>query len=111
MAQSIYTDFGKNRVQYHDDFNDWWMYETENFVTYWYGKGRNVAQAVIQIAEHDNAEIQSILEHRFNDKIEIVVYLDLTDLKQSNLGAEEVFTSTLLPYIWNPCSMAAIFRR
>lgn len=93
-GQSIYTEFGKNRVQYHDDFNDWWMYETENFVTYWYGKGRNVAQAVIQIAEHDNAEIQSLLEHRFNDKIEIVVYLDLSDLKQSNLGAEEIFTST-----------------
>ncbi|HLF63313.1 MAG TPA: hypothetical protein VI603_06160 [Saprospiraceae bacterium] len=93
-GQSIYTEFGKNRVQYHDDFTDWWMYETENFVTYWYGKGRNVAQAVIQIAEHDNAEIQTILEHRFNDKIEIVVYLDLTDLKQSNLGTEEVFAST-----------------
>ncbi len=92
-SQSIYTEFGKNRVQYHDDFSDWWMYETENFVTYWYGKGRNVAQTVIQFAEHDNAEIQSILEHRFNDKIEIVVYLDLTDQKQSNLGSEEVFTS------------------
>jgi hypothetical protein len=92
-GQSIYTEFGKNRVQYHDDFKDWWMYETENFVTYWYGKGRNIAQSVIQIAEHDNAEIQSILEHRFNDKIEIVVYLDVTDMKQSNIGAEEIFAS------------------
>ena len=62
LAQSIYTEYGKNRIQYHDDFKDWWMYETENFVTYWYGKGRNVAQAVIQFAEHDNAEIQNIQE-------------------------------------------------
>ena len=93
-GQSIYTEFGKNRVQYHDDFKGWWMYETENFVTYWYGKGRNVAQSVIQIAEHDNAEIQGILEHRFNDKIEIVVYLDVTDMKQSNIGAEEIFSSS-----------------
>lgn len=92
-GQSIYTEFGKNRVQYHDDFNDWWMYETEDFVTYWYGKGRNIAQTVIQIAEHDNAEIQSVLEHRFNDKIEIVVYVDITDLKQSNMGQEELFAS------------------
>lgn len=93
-GQSVYTEFGKNRVQYHDDFKDWWMYETENFVTYWYGKGRNIAQSVIQIAEHDNDEIQGILEHRFNDKIEIVVYVDVTDMKQSNIGAEETFAST-----------------
>jgi hypothetical protein len=93
-GQSVYTEFGKNRVQYHDDFKDWWMYETENFVTYWYGKGRNVAQFVVQVAEHDNDEIQNLVEHRFNDKIEIVVYVDVTDMKQSNLGAEEIFAST-----------------
>ena len=44
-AQSIATTFGKNRVQYHDDFKYWDVYETENFVTYWYGKGRYVAQS------------------------------------------------------------------
>ncbi|MDX1408532.1 MAG: hypothetical protein R3330_10375, partial [Saprospiraceae bacterium] len=92
-AQSVYTEFGKNRIQYHDDFRNWWMYETENFITYWYGKGQNVAHTVIQMAELDNDEIQNILEHRFNDKIEIIVYLDVSDLKQSNLGSEELFAS------------------
>jgi hypothetical protein len=92
-GQSIYTEFGKNRVQYHDDFENWWMYETENFVTYWYGKGRNVAQSVIQMAELDNDMIQNVLEHRFNDKIQIIVYLDITDMKQSNIGSEELFSS------------------
>jgi hypothetical protein len=92
-GQSIYTKFGKNRVQYHDDFKDWWMYETPNFVTYWYGKGRNVAESVIQTAELDNSVIQSVLEHRFNDKIQIIVYLDITDMKQSNIGNEELFAS------------------
>ena len=94
-AQSIYTEFGKNRVQYHDDFDDWWMYETDHFVTYWYGKGRNVARTVIQMAELDNDAIQDVLEHRLNDKIQIIVYLDLSDLKQTNIGTEELFrTST-----------------
>ena len=93
QAQSVYTEFGKNRIQYHDDFSNWWMYETENFITYWYGKARNVAHTVIQMAELDNDEIQNILEHRFNDKIEIIVYLDVSDLKQSNLGSEELFAS------------------
>ena len=92
-AQTVQAEFGKNRIQYHEDFKNWWMYETQNFITYWYGKGRNIAHTVVQMAELDNDEIQTILEHRFNDKIEIIVYLDLSDLKQSNLGSEEVFIS------------------
>lgn len=94
QSQSINTEYGKNRVQYHDDFNNWWMYETENFITYWYGKGRNIAQSVIQLAEYDHDEIQNIIEHRINDKIEIIVYLDISDLKQSNLGSEDILVSS-----------------
>jgi Tol biopolymer transport system component len=92
-SQSVNTEFGKNRVQYHDDFTDWWRYETQNFIIYWYGKGRNIAQATIQLAEYDFTDIQSLVEHRINDKIEILVYLDITDLKQSNLGSEDTFVS------------------
>jgi hypothetical protein len=91
-GQTINTEFGKNRIQYHDDFSKWDMYETENFVTYWYGKGREIAHTVVQMAEMDNPYIQNILEHKMNDKIELIVYLDLTDMKQSNLGMEEQFT-------------------
>ena len=90
-AQTINTEFGKNRVQFHKDFDEWSEYESENFVAYWYGEGRNVGQAVIQIAEEEYEDIQSILEHRMNRRIEIVVYVDLTDLKQSNIGSEETF--------------------
>jgi len=92
-SQSINTEFGKNRVQHHDDFDNWWRYETENFITYWYGKGRNIAEPVIQMAELYHDEIQNIMEHRTNDKLEIIVYTDITDLKQSNIGLEETFTS------------------
>ncbi len=93
-SQAVNTTFGKNRIQYHDDFTSWSRYETENFVTYWYGKARNVAQASIQIAELEHNDIQELLEYRMNDKIEIVVYTDLTDLKQSNIGNEEIFNNT-----------------
>ncbi len=92
-GQSVATDFGKNRIQFHDDFDHWDMYETENFVTYWYGKGREIAHTVVQMAELDNPSIQNVLEHKMNDKIELIVYLDLTDMKQSNLGIEEQFVS------------------
>ena len=93
FSQSVTTEFGKNRIQFHDDFDQWDMYETENFVTYWYGKGREIAHTVVQLAELDNPGIQHVLEHKMNDKIELIVYIDLTDLKQGNLGIEEQFVS------------------
>ena len=86
--------FGKNRVQYHQDYDEWLMYESRNFITYWYGEGRFIGQSAVQLAEYDFEEIQNILEHRLNHKIEIIVYTDLTDLKQSNIGSEEAFENT-----------------
>lgn len=88
------VEFGKNRVQYHQDYDEWSKYESDNFVTFWYGEGRFIGQAVVQLAEYDFNEIQSILEHRINEKIKIIVYTDVTDLKQSNIGTEEAFTNT-----------------
>ncbi len=94
FSQGTEVTFGKNRVQYHRDFDEWSKYESDNFITYWYGEGRNVGQAVVQIAEYDFYDIQKTLEHRINQKIQIIVYSDLTDLKQSNIGNEEAFTNT-----------------
>lgn len=85
------TSFGKNRVQYHRQFDEWSLYETPNFVTYWYGDARNVAHSALQMAEMDFPVVQQILEHQMTDKIEILVFSDLTDLKQSNIGEDEVF--------------------
>lgn len=93
-AQGTQVEFGKNRVQYHDDFDEWSKFESDNFVTYWYGKARNVGQSVVQIAEYDFSYIQNILEHRINDKLQIIVYTDITDLKQSNIGVEDAFNNT-----------------
>ena len=93
-AQGTQVTFGKNRVQYHDDFAEWSEYESDNFLTYWYGEGRIIGQSVVQLAEYDFQDIQNTLEHRINEKIQIIVYTDLTDLKQSNIGSEEAFNNT-----------------
>lgn len=92
-GQGIQTEFGKNRIQFTRDFDEWVYYESQNFITYWYGEGRMVGQAVVLIAEEEHDGIQRLLEHRMNDKIEIIVYTDLSDLKQSNIGSEEAFTN------------------
>ncbi len=90
-AQQTRTEFGKNRVQFHDKFDDWLQYESENYITYWYGEARNIGQAAVLIAEANYGEIQELLEHQMSDKIELIVYTDLSDLKQSNIGAEDAF--------------------
>lgn len=94
QGQVAQVQFGKNRVQYHDFFDEWSQYESENFIVYWYGRSRNVGQTVVQMAEYDFMEIQGLLEHRINQKVQIIVYTDLSDVKQSNIGTEEVFTNT-----------------
>ena len=93
FSQSFNTQFGKNRVQHSDDFKYWNVYETENFLTYFYGKAREVVVPTLQMAEVHHREIQSILEHRTNEKIKIIVYNDLTDLKQSNVGLSDAFVN------------------
>ena len=92
MAQNVNTEFGKNRVQYHGF--EWWEYETRNFIVYWYKEGRNIGESVVQMAELDHEEIRSLMEYRITDKIEILVYTDLTDLKQSNIGKDQVFSTS-----------------
>jgi len=93
-TQGAQVEFGKNRVQYHRDFDEWSEYESEHFITYWYGEGRNIGQAAVQIAEQEFLAVQGIMEHRINNKLQLVVYVDLTDIKQSNVGSEEAFTNT-----------------
>ena len=90
-AQTSRVEFGKNRVQFHRDFDEWEKYESDNFITYWYGNNQGVGQAVVQIAEHDFAYIQKMLESRMNEKVQLITYRDITDVKQTNIGAEEVF--------------------
>ncbi len=94
FAQGAQITFGKNRVQYHRDFDEWSEYESEHFITYWYGDGRNIGQAAVQIAEQEYRAVQALMEHRINNKLQLIVYIDLTDIKQSNVGSEEAFTNT-----------------
>ncbi|MBB4079493.1 hypothetical protein GGR28_002118 [Lewinella aquimaris] len=94
IAQTSRVEFGKNRVQYHRDFEEWEKYESDNFITYWYGNNQGVGQAVVQFAEYDFAYIQKMLESRMNEKVQLITYRDITDVKQSNIGSEEVFELT-----------------
>lgn len=93
FAQNNTVQFGKNRVQYHQRFDEWMQYESDNFITYWYGNGKNIGQLASQMAEYDFNELLKILKYPINMKVQIIVYQDITDIKQSNIGSEDVFTN------------------
>ena len=92
-GQVFSDEFGKNRVQYHERFEDWSYYESDHFIGYWYGNGRNTAEEAARIAEEEVGHIEQIIEYRLKEKIDLIIYNDLTDLHQSNIGTEETFNT------------------
>jgi hypothetical protein len=80
----VNVEFGQNRVQYHDF--EWQFIETENFVTYFYLGGQDLGRYVSQVAEEELDDIEKTLDFKVTDRIEVLVYNDVTDLNQSNIG-------------------------
>ncbi len=83
-AQTTQQQFGKNRIQYHDF--KWSYYKSDHFVTYFYLGGQDIGKYVIQQAEADLNMVEEKVEYRASNKIEVLVYNDISDLRQSNLG-------------------------
>ncbi|NNC94636.1 MAG: hypothetical protein HKN92_03675, partial [Chitinophagales bacterium] len=77
-------EFGQNRVQYHDF--EWSYFESEHFNTYYYIGNQDIGKFVIQIAEDNLEKIVEILDFRIETTIDIMVYTDITDANQTNIG-------------------------
>lgn len=84
VAQNFYTEFGKNRVQYHDF--EWSFYESRNFVVYFYQGAKQLGQFTVLSAEENLPDIQNKLEYFMDKKVEILVYHNISDLNQTNIG-------------------------
>lgn len=84
IAQGINTDFGQNRVQYHEFV--WSYYQSDNFVTYFYLGGQDLGKYVVEVGERELKDVESILDFKINSRIEILVFNDITDFNQSNIG-------------------------
>ncbi|HSG68465.1 MAG TPA: hypothetical protein VK994_07160, partial [Bacteroidales bacterium] len=76
--------FGKNRVQYKDFL--WTYYSFEKFDTYFYRNGQELAQFTARYAQEHINEIELKLESTLDDKIQFIIFNNLSDLKQSNIG-------------------------
>ncbi|MDT8393046.1 MAG: hypothetical protein RQ761_04335 [Bacteroidales bacterium] len=76
--------FGKNRVQYKDFL--WTYYSFDQFDTYFYRNGQELAQYTARYAQSHIEEIQLKLESSLDEKIQFIIFNNLSDLKQSNIG-------------------------
>lgn len=83
-AQGTQVTFGQNRVQYHDFV--WQYFESENFVTYFYPGGQELGKFVVLASEERLKYLEDKMDYRINTKIDILVYNDITDLAQTNIG-------------------------
>ena len=83
-AQGTQEEFGKNRVQYNDF--TWSFYRSERFSVYFYLGGQDLGKFVITEASREIESVEEALEYKLNDNIDIIIYNNLSDLKQSNIG-------------------------
>ncbi len=83
-GQGTNIEFGQNRVQYKDF--TWSFYQSDNFITYFYLGGQDIGKFTAQYAEETIRKIEKMLDYRLNNRIEILVFNDVSDLRQSNIG-------------------------
>ncbi|MFN4082835.1 MAG: hypothetical protein ACK4K9_04325 [Bacteroidia bacterium] len=92
LAQGVYTNFGQNRLQHTR--MEWSFLRSENFDTYFYSGGRELASFAAKYAEENLNSLEKILDHRLSGKVEIVVYNTLGDFKQGNFNLLEIAQNT-----------------
>ena len=76
--------FGKNRVQF-DDF-EWYYYRHQQFDTYFYAGGSDMAEMASDIAAEVIPQIESFFDHKLEKRMILVVFQNLSDFRQSNIG-------------------------
>jgi len=76
--------FGKNRVQFNDFF--WTYFRFDKFDTYFYLNGRELAEYTAAYADLNIRKIELTLQSGLEDKIQFIIFNNLSDLKQSNIG-------------------------
>jgi Tol biopolymer transport system component len=76
--------FGKSRVQYNDFL--WTYFRFDKFDVYFYLNGKELATYAAEYADKHIKDIEMELESNVEEKIQFIIYNNLSDLKQSNIG-------------------------
>ena len=87
MSQFYYgsqLEFGKNRIQYQP-FN-WTYFDFERYRVYLYEGGQEIARYAATSVNRQLPILEKRLDYQLDDKIDVVVYNNQNDFKQSNIG-------------------------
>ena len=84
FSQTTQVQFGQNRVQYHPF--DWQYYNSDNFTIYFYPGGQEIGKFVWTTAEMKLKELDKQMDFHFHSQVDILVYNDISDLAQTNIG-------------------------
>lgn len=80
----LQTDFGKNRVQYQSFL--WQYYRFPLYDVYFYENGSKIAEYVANKAQQYISEIEAKIGNTLQKRIIFLVYNNLSDFRQSNIG-------------------------
>ncbi len=67
----------------------WEYFRFEKFDTYYYLNGRELAMFAAEYADTHIKEIETELQSTLEAKVQFIIFNNLTDLKQSNIGLEQ----------------------
>ena len=84
QAQTNTVEFGQSRVQFKNF--KWRFYTTRHFNTYFAQNGLELGKYVAQAAEKELPQLEEFMEYTFRQKVNIVVYNNFGEFKQSNIG-------------------------
>lgn len=76
--------FGKSRIQYGEFL--WTYYRLPDFDIYFYLNGKELANYTARFAKENFPKLEEILDNRYGEKLNFIIFNSLTDLKQSNIG-------------------------
>lgn len=82
--QSSQTFFGKNKIQYRDF--EWSSLSGPNFEVYYSVGGRELGVYAATIAEQTIRQVEDFLNYRADGRYQILIYNNISDLNQTNLG-------------------------
>jgi hypothetical protein len=77
-------EFGKSRVQYQPFY--WTYYDFDNYQVFFYEGCKDIAKYVSYRTEYHIKDLQKKLDYQLSDKLQVLVYSNQGDFRQSNLG-------------------------
>jgi hypothetical protein len=92
LAQTDLDVFGENRVQFQNFV--WSYYQTDRLQVYFYLGGQDIGKFTVLDGEKELTDIENVLQYQLDERIQILVYNNLYDLKQTNIGKTLDITNT-----------------